>query len=256
MKCRAPVVALVAASGLEPKKGVILMKSNRRCMTSMLAVGFAAVILGASSATAAVVNFDSIDTSTSPFYVDITSTNYLAQYGITLVNNTPGTTVDVLCANALYNNSCTSGTGALVAPSSPNVLIQNGNNFGESYTLNFSQPLSTLSFEEAGYTGNQLVAAWTATAYDSHGNVLSTVGQPLTSYFAPTPPQEFTLAGPGIASVAFYSNVQGVACCSLAIDDLSSPQLTATPEPATVALFGVGLLALGAGVRGRKLFTI
>src|SRR6202165_2955248 len=93
------------------------------------------------------VNFDAIPTTVAPYYVaGAPVTNYLAQYGITMVNNTAGTQVDVLCANASYNGSCITGTGAIYAASGPNVLMQQGGLYGESYTLYFNNPLTTLSF--------------------------------------------------------------------------------------------------------------
>ncbi len=191
---------------------------------ALMAAGFGPVRQAAFGAT---LHFDSVSTSAAPYYVDITTTNYLQQYGITLVNNTPGTTVKILCANSSYNNSCTGGSGAIVAPSSPNVLIQDGSN-GESYTLQFSSPLSTLSFTRAGFNPGPtglVVAKWSATAFGAQGNALGTAGEELTAYFTTTAPKVFTLNGPGITSVTFYANGQGVAAVSLPIDDLSSPDL-------------------------------
>ncbi len=189
-----------------------------------MAAGFGPVRQAAFGAT---LHFDSVSTSAAPYYVDITTTNYLQQYGITLVNNTPGTTVKILCANSSYNNSCTGGSGAIVAPSSPNVLIQDGSN-GESYTLQFSSPLSTLSFTRAGFNPGPtglVVAKWSATAFGAQGNALGGAGEDLTAYFTTTAPKVFTLNGPGITSVTFYANGQGVAAVSLPIDNLSSPDL-------------------------------
>src|SRR5579872_644002 len=132
----------------------------------IIAIGVMASIGYSGNLYATTITFDSINTNTSPFAVDITSTNYLAQYGITLINNSPGSVIDVLCANASYNPSCTSGTGALTAESSANVLTQIGVNTGESYTLDFSHALGSLSFYTAGWNGGLgsgvSVADWTA----------------------------------------------------------------------------------------------
>ncbi|HEY9141830.1 MAG TPA: PEP-CTERM sorting domain-containing protein [Bryobacteraceae bacterium] len=193
------------------------------------------------------INFDSIDTSTSPFSVDISTLNYLSQYGITLAGVTSGSVVEVLCANADYNPSCTSGTGVLIAPSSPNVLTQNpeipGNLHGESYTLEFSTPLGSLSFDLAGVTSGNSVAAWSVTAYDAGDDVLSSVGDPSLS-FAAEAPQSYTLNGPGITSVTFYTNYEGSAGIGLAVDDLSSSDISLSPEPSSLPLLGAGLLGL------------
>src|SRR5947207_1984136 len=74
------------------------------------------------------LNFDTVDASASPFFVDITTTAYLAQYGITLSNVTGGTTVGIVCP------SC--GGSTILVSSGSNGLFQIGNNSGESYTLN------------------------------------------------------------------------------------------------------------------------
>lgn len=215
-----------------------------------------ALLLVALPALADTLNFDSVDTSSSPFSVDITTTNYLAQYGITMVNNTPGTVVDVLCANASYNSSCSSGSGALKAESGANVLTQGGYNYGESYTLQFSTPLSTLSFYTAGWNGaggGSLVAAWSATA-----NTGASVSQGMTSYYYNAPPVQWTLGGGNITSVTFFSNCYGVCGLNLAIDDVSSPDIhlaqapAPTPEPASLVLFGSGLAALAGVIRRRN----
>src|SRR5487761_139699 len=206
---------------------------------------------------AGTVTFDSINTNTS-YYVDISTTNYLAQYGITLTNVTPGTMVDVMCANAQSNGSCSTGTGYLIAESAPNVLVQQGGLYGESYTLAFSNPLSSLSFSTAGQnvgSGGNLVAAWSATAYSAGNVVLSSVGDPsLSADFSNTAPTQYVLTGPGIASVTFYSNCAGVCGEQLAIDNLSSPQIGPTPEPSSLLLFGTGFLLSLIVVARRKQF--
>ena len=60
------------------------------------------------------VNINSINANNSPFFVDISTTNLLAQYGITLANVTPGTTVAVACGKC--------GGNSVVPSSPPNVL--------------------------------------------------------------------------------------------------------------------------------------
>ena len=120
------------------------------------------------------LNINSINANNSPFFVDINTTNLLAQYGITLANVTPGTTVAVVCGGC--------GSNSIVPSSPPNVLTQFGNNNGMSYTLQFSTPLSTLTFKLAGNSksggSGTVVAAWSATAFNASVDVISSVGDP------------------------------------------------------------------------------
>jgi hypothetical protein len=193
-----------------------------------------------SSLRADTLNFDSISVSPGSS-LDISTTTYLAQYGITLANVTAGSKVNVFNAT---------GT-TIVAPSLPNVLVEQGNIGGEFYTLVFSTPLSTFSFDVAGNSksggSGTLVAAWSATASNSSNMTLSTVGNPsLLSTFSAFAPQTYTLAGPGISSVTFFDNCFNVCGTQLLIDNLSSPDLHAvsTPEPSSYLLLGTGLLSV------------
>ena len=196
------------------------------------------------------VDINSINANNSPFFVDISTTSLLAQYGITLANVTPGTTVAVLCGEC--------GGNSIVPSSPPNTLTQFGNDNGMSYTLQFSTPLSTLSFNLAGNSksggSGTVVAAWSATAFDAGGNEISTVGDPsLFSTFSPFAPQPFTLTGPGIASVTFFTQCFNFCGTLLNIADLSAPEIkivsncTVNPNDVTLRTLGVSqnLQAIG-----------
>jgi hypothetical protein len=234
------------------------MRIPTRRLTTAIALLGAAPLLHAPVSHADTLTFDSINTSASPYHVNVTTTGYLQQYGISLTDVTAGSVVNVFCANAEYNSSCTQGMGALTAESGPNVLGQQGVNTGQSYSLDFSTPLSTLSFYTAGWNGGQgsnglLVAQWSATAYGAGNAVLSSVGQSMASYYSNIAPTQWTLNGPGITAVTFYSQCDKICGENLAIDNLSSPQLSlaSVPEPPTLLLFAAGALGLLAWRRAR-----
>ena len=226
------------------------MKSKNLRLLSVVAMVWVAPLLQWRISHADTLTFDSVNTSASPYHVNVTSTGYLGQYGITLTNVTPGSVVNVFCANAEYNTSCAQGMGALTAESGTNVLGQQGVNTGQSFTLDFSTPLTTLSFYTAGWNGGQgisglIVAQWSATAFGAGNVVLSTVGQPMTGYYTNIAPTQWMLNGPDITSVTFYSQCNTYCGENLAIDNLSSPQLSATvPEPSTLALIAAGMIGL------------
>ena len=193
-------------------------------ITSLAGVLFsiAMCLMLPSSIRADTVNINSINANNSPFFVDISTTNLLAQYGITLANVTPGTTVAVACGEC--------GGNSVVPSSPPNVLTQFGNDNGMSYTLQFSAPLSGLSFNLAGNSksggSGTVVAAWSATAFDASGNVVSSVGDPsLFGTFSSFAPQPFILTGPGIASVTFFTQCFNFCGTLLNIADLSAPEI-------------------------------
>lgn len=197
------------------------MNLRVKCVFSIVLLGLLCLILPG-PIRADTVNINSINANSSPFFVDITTTNLLAQYGITLANVTPGTTVGVLCGDC--------GGNSIVSSSPPNTLTQFGNDNGMSYTLQFSTPLSTLSFTLAGNSksggSGTVVAAWSATAFDASGNVVSSAGDPsLFGTFSPFPPQPFTLSGPGIASVTFFTQCFNFCGTGFNIADLSAPEI-------------------------------
>jgi len=197
------------------------MNLKAKYVLSIVSLGLLCLMLPG-SIRADTVNINSINANSSPFFVDISTTNLLAQYGITLTKVTPGTTVDVVCGEC--------GGNSIVSSSPPNVLFQGGNDNGMSYTLQFSTPLSTLSFSLAGNSksggSGTLVAAWSATAFDASGNVVSRVGDPsLFGTFSSFAPQPFTLTGPGIASVTFFTQCFNVCGTGLNIADLSAPEI-------------------------------
>lgn len=163
-----------------------------------------------------VLNFDSVNASSGAC---VSAESYLNSFGITLSGVTPGTTVSIVDSTKLYNGA------AAVAPSMPNLLTQCGSNDPVTFTLNFPNSLSSVSFTRAkllagpsGITHPQ----WSAHAFDSQGKELATAGEALISSFQDVPAKTFTLNGPGIVSLRFDSNNQHFAAFSaVLIDDLT-----------------------------------
>jgi hypothetical protein len=190
----------------------------------------------ASTATASVVvlDFDSVDASAGP----VDATSYLASYGITLTDVSSPGTVDIFSDVAFPYVS---------ASSSPNFLLQQvGGAPAESFTMDFSTPLDSLSFTRVENTTPNLVAGWTATAY-SGSTIVGTASESFgLGSFSPA---TYTLDGPDITSFTISADGFGSAgITSATIDDFT---MTTVPEPSTYAAL-LGGAALGLAVVRRK----
>ena len=152
-------------------------------------------------ATTVKVNFDEIDAF--PYRYGLsgsTLTNYLAGYDISVTDDTVGV-FDV-------RNPVDNGQEVVVTPSQPNYfgIIE------ELAILNFKVPLDSFSFTRDGlqhgidpHEGVPL-EAWSASAFDSHGNLVATVSEDNLISVDDIPQHTFTLNGPGITSVQIASD--------------------------------------------------
>ncbi len=115
----------------------------------------------------------------------------------------------------VFKNNLGLYEGRAVAPTvSQNFLTQiETGNVPASFTLKFSQALDSVTFmvpkvyaaTESGIT----FPAWSATALDSSGTVLSTASESLTRRFGDVPARTYTLTAPGfegISAVRFQSD--------------------------------------------------
>ena len=110
---------------------------------------------------------------------------------------------------------------------------------GRDERIAFSSAQNTVSIHAATFeSGN-----FTMTAFDDAGNVLGVASQAASREW-----QSLTLNHTGIRSVVVASTTKG-----WALDDLSFAASADVPEPASVALLGVGLLGLGASRRRRNI---
>jgi hypothetical protein len=176
------------------------------------------------------VNFDGVIVPAGSF---VDATAYLATFGIGFVAITSGATP------AIFN---TSGL-VLTAQSSPNAFAVNAPNGNApiSYSLTFSQALTSFSFWRTAEASANTMPPYTISALDSLSNVLSSFSEP--GGFG-TPAVFQTLNGPGIVAIrvdADNSSARTIADPFLDTWTLTTPNV---PEPASIFLFLGGLAAV------------
>ena len=146
----------------------------------------------------------------------LVANSYLAAFGVTLSDVTPGTQVVILDLRRLYEGQASRGT------SGNNALAHIGSNDPVSFTMNFKTPLQAVKFTRpplmAGPTGVTL-PEWKATALDANGRALDEGGESLGSYYSDAPGKTFTLKGPGLKAVRFDSNNHQFAAFNAVIID-------------------------------------
>jgi len=186
------------------------MKTTKSLFLTSLLI-FAAALTSTASI---VLNFDSVAAGGG-----VDASTYLSSFGITLTNVSPGS-VQIFSDQNFY------GSGVVVASSPHNFLMQNpgGAPNGATYTLNFSTPLTGISFTRIASPVYVTVAQWTATAY-AGSTPVGSVGE---GFFGGSEgSQIYTLSGPGITSLTITANGNNVAGIpSPPLDDL-----TLTPGP-------------------------
>jgi hypothetical protein len=158
------------------------------------------------------LDFNTIDTISAPHYT-VAAEPFLheAPVSMAVTAKSPAT------SQIIFRNNLALYDGRAVAPTvSQNFLTQTGVGHGAgSFTITFSQPVAQVSFmvpkvfpdTPSGVT----FPAWTATALDSHGGVLSSRSEQLVRRMPGSdfPAQTYTLDAPGfegISAVRFDSD--------------------------------------------------
>jgi hypothetical protein len=181
------------------------------------------------------IDFEAVDASAGPVSGAELS-NYLAGYGVTVSQVSSNTAVAVQADSNLLGGTVT------VASSGDNLLTQTGANGAVAYTLLFNRPYLGVSWtrtELLAGTGGVETPGWRATAYDSNGAAVGSVGEQQRGSFTNVPARRFTLTGPDIASVTFAGDNSVGALATLPLDDL----LLSSIAPGTALT--VGLSAAG-----------
>jgi hypothetical protein len=226
----------------QTKEGITMRKINLLsktwlCVTTIVMLSML-LVASPQYASAIVVDFDSLDATGGPI-TGSPVTDYLASYGITASNLTPG--------GSLYVANVTSPDWSyLVPPSSPNIFTMWGPNAnGNSFTLNFANTVDNFSLTRSGYVGanspnGNILGDWSATAYNASNVAIGNVGEGIISSYGDIPMQTFTLGYTGISHITFSANAHGYAGNQMPLMDNLTFTPSVAPEPISSILFITG----------------
>lgn len=191
------------------------------------------------------VDFDALNVPSGSNEVTGTPlANYLAGFGITLANETPGTHVGVKTPPTWDTN--------VVLETNPNYMSQWWATInGTSFDLVFDQTLEDLEVSIPQITSGVIIPAWSISSIDGNGNVLTTFSGPMESFARPR--RTFNFNDSDMRGLRIFSNVNGVAGMGgIPIDDIRFTR--AIPEPGTCGV--AMLLAGGLLLRRRRRVSI
>ncbi|MGA2541554.1 MAG: Ig-like domain-containing protein, partial [Verrucomicrobiota bacterium] len=194
--------------------GTYVLRAQVADSSGVTAFSSAVTITVGAGGSSQVVNFDSLNATKGPVTNGVLS-NYLAGFGITATNVSPGT------ALAVENQAAINAGRAVAASSPPNIVTQIGSSGPVSYTVSFAALLTNFGFTRPELLANPFVShpAWQATAFDAAGVALGQVGEGLIGSYTNVGAQAFILSGPGIASVQFASQGSGLTTFNALVAD-------------------------------------
>jgi hypothetical protein len=173
------------------------------------------------------VDLDSVDASAGPV-TGTAVTNLLGTYGISVSDITPGPNLYIVGQGSVYG----------YVSATPNILTLIGSGSNDSYTLNFSTPLSAFNFtrvEEFAETSTGFQGpAWTATAYNGSHLAVASVGEGFQVTFGSIPAANFSLSGADIRSVVIEGQTFGHQ--SPWINDLTLQTSNTVPAPSSLTM--------------------
>ncbi|MDE1987269.1 MAG: hypothetical protein KGL29_08505 [Alphaproteobacteria bacterium] len=140
-----------------------------------------------------------------------------AQRGMT-ITSTPDQPVCLETRDLLYGGAATGPSTRIDA-----VFVQSGGHPCQ-YTVGWDSPVTEVRFTrsalKAGPSG-VTHPVWQATAYDSAGRQVATVGEAEIRSYSDVPSRAFTLDGSGITHVVFWGDDRGVdGFCNVVLDSI------------------------------------
>ncbi len=203
------------------------MLSHRTFLSVVRSLGVLALSASIVGAATITLDFEAVPVSGPGVFADPTA--YLASFGITASNATPGALFGVTVSDA-------------AVPSTKHVLNEYNGSSPETFTLNFLEPVSSLSFVREQYGSNNSGPAWSASALDASGDVIGTVSEGV-QFASLSATYLFPLSG--ISGLRFDANNTGQTWSGPPIGSLTFT--SAVPEPSTILLISlIGALYLAA----------
>jgi hypothetical protein len=143
--------------------------------------------------------------------------NHFREQGVTIVSP-PTQPVTLIAPNRAYD-------GHPMGPDATSaVLLQTGDGHPCDYTLGFDRPVRSVSFNRSSLhagAGGVTHPYWTVVAFGDEDRPIASVGELRIRSRHDVPARHFTLNGPGITRLVFWSDGKGAGeVCNVVVDSL------------------------------------